>query len=64
MNRIIQLGFIPKTENGGDMKKHQSNIVYSINGVAPCVAASFCVKQPPTMIVVKEKTYEKQIRNS
>lgn len=52
-NRIIQLGYIPKTENGGDGKKHESNIVYSIRGISPCVAASFSIKQPPTMIIIR-----------
>lgn len=51
MNKIIELGFIPKVENG-DGKKHQSNIVYSITGLSPCIAASWCVKQPPAMIIV------------
>lgn len=53
MNEIIQLGFIPKTENGGDGKKHQSNIVYSIDGVSPTVCAMWMVKQPVGMIVVR-----------
>lgn len=53
-NKIIELGYIPKTENGGDGKPHQSNLVYSINGISPCVAASWCVKQPAGMIIVDD----------
>lgn len=53
-NKIIKIGFIPKTENGGDGKPHESNLVYSVNGVAPCCAASFGYKQPAPMIIIKE----------
>ena len=49
-NRVIELGFIDKGTG-----KHQSNVVYSIGGVAPCVMAMFSVKQPPTMIVVRSE---------
>lgn len=47
LNKILELGFIDKGTG-----KHQSNVVYSINGIAPCVTADFCVKQPPTMVIV------------
>ena len=48
MNKIIKVGFIEKGTG-----KHQSNIVYSINGIAPTVCAAFCVKQPPTMVLIE-----------
>lgn len=37
MKNIVELGFIPKKVGGG---KHQSNIVYSIMGLAPTICAS------------------------
>ena len=48
--RVIELGFIDKGTG-----KHQSNVVYSIEAIAPCVVAMFGVKQPPTMIVVRSE---------
>ena len=50
LSKIIEVGFIEKGTG-----KHQSNIVYSTNGIAPTVCAAFCVKQPPTE-VVQEKS--------
>ena len=44
------MGFIDKGTG-----KHQSNIVYSTNGIALTVCAAFCVKQPPTMVLVNER---------
>ena len=49
-NRIIEIGFIEKGTG-----KHQSNIVYSANGIAPTVCAAFSIKQPPTMVLVDEE---------
>jgi len=49
-NKIVEVGFLDKGTG-----KHQSNIVYSIEGIAPTVCAAFCVKQPPTMVLVDEK---------
>lgn len=48
--KIVEVGFIDKGTG-----KHQSNIVYSTNGIAPTVCAAFCVKQPPTMVLVNER---------
>ena len=50
MSKIIEVGFINKGTG-----KHQSNIVYSANGIAPTVCASFCIKQPPTMVLISQK---------
>lgn len=50
MNRVIELGIIDKGTG-----KHQSNVVFSVNGIAPTICASYGVKQPPAMIVVGEK---------
>ena len=48
--KIIEVGFLDKGTG-----KHQSNIVYSIEGIAPTVCAAFCIKQPPTMVLVDER---------
>ena len=45
-----QLGHLEKGTG-----KHQSNIVYDINGTSPCICAGMGVKQQPTMIVEEEK---------
>lgn len=45
-----EIGYIDKGTG-----KHQSNIVYSKYGLAPCVTAMFGVKQPPTMFIEKVK---------
>lgn len=50
LSKIIEVGFIEKGTG-----KHQSNIVYSVNGIAPTVCAAFSVKQPPTMVLVNER---------
>lgn len=49
-NKIIEVGYIDKGTG-----KHQSNIVYSIEGIAPTVCASFSIKQPPTMVLINEQ---------
>lgn len=43
---IEKLGFIEKGTG-----EHQSNLVYSPDGLAPCVMAGFGVKMQPTMTV-------------
>lgn len=50
MNKIIVVGFIDKGTGA-----HQSNLVYSPNGLAPTVCASFCVKQPPPYLLIRKK---------
>lgn len=50
MNKIMELGFIDKGTG-----KHQSNIVYSTDGVSPTVCAMWWVKQPPAYVVVKDE---------
>ena len=50
LSKIIEVGFIEK-----GIGKHQSNIVYSVNGIAPTVCAAFSIKQPPTMVLVNER---------
>lgn len=40
-NKIIECGFIDKGTG-----KHQSNVVYSVKGIAPTVCAMWMVKQP------------------
>ncbi len=48
-NEIKIVGFIDKGTGA-----HQSNLVYSTDGIAPCVCAMFSIKQPPTMILEVE----------
>lgn len=50
IEEVSKLGFIDKGTG-----EHESNIVYDNKGVAPCVTASFGVKQPPTMHIEVEK---------
>ena len=59
MNEIIEVGFIDKGTG-----KHQSNIIYSANGVAPTVCASFCIKQPPTMVLVNERILRNNLQEN
>lgn len=47
---VVQLGFINKGTG-----KHQSNIVYFKRGCSPTICASYGVKQPPAMILVRRK---------
>lgn len=49
-NKIIKVGWLEKGTGA-----HMSNIVYSIEGIAPTVMAMFSIKQPPTMILINEK---------
>lgn len=56
-NKIIEVGFIDKGTG-----KHQSNVVYSIQGIAPTVCAMFCIKQPPTMILINDNNHAKENR--
>lgn len=54
-NKIVEVGCLEKGTG-----KHQSNIVYSINGVAPTVCAMFCIKQPPTMVLIEVNNERKK----
>ena len=56
-NMVLELGYIEKGTG-----KHQSNVVYSEDGLSPTKCASYGVKQPPTMhIEVKQATKEGSI---
>lgn len=50
MTEVIELGYIEKGTG-----KHQSNVVYSTDGLAPTICASYGIKQPPAMIIVVEQ---------
>lgn len=51
-NMVCEIGYIDKGTG-----KHQSNIVYSEDGISPCISASYGYKQPPAMFVeVKQAT--------
>ena len=56
---IIEVGFIEKGTG-----KHQSNIVYSSEGIAPTVCASFCIKQPPTMVLINERILRSNLQEN
>lgn len=58
-NKIIEIGFIEKGTG-----KHQSNIVYSVNGIAPTVCAAFSIKQPPTMVLVNERILRSDLQEN
>jgi len=49
-DKIIVLGFLDKGTGA-----HMSNMVYSKNGISPCVMASLGVKQPGIFFVVEDK---------
>lgn len=53
MKNIIELGFIPKQSGG----KHQSNIVYSIKGLAPTICATIGDKYYCNIVVYKKPKY-------
>ena len=56
-NMVLELGYIEKGTGN-----HQSNVVYSEDGLSPTICASYGVKQPPTMhIEVKQATKEGSI---
>lgn len=50
VKRIVEVGYLEKGTG-----KHQSNIVYSIKGIAPTLTASLGVKQSGVMILVVEE---------
>lgn len=54
MSNIIELGFIPKGNNGG---KHQSNVVYSIMGISPTICATIGDKYYCNIVVYKQPKY-------
>ena len=59
-NKILVLGFLDKGTGA-----HMSNLVYSKNGISPCIMACLGVKQPGIFFVVKKnenKKYTGQIR--
>lgn len=53
-NEIIEIGFLEKGTG-----KHQSNIVYSIEGISPTVCAMWMVKQPPGMVLIRSNNGKK-----
>lgn len=56
-NMVLELGYIEKGTG-----KHQSNVVYSEDGLSPTICASYGVKQPHAMhIEVKQATKEGSI---
>lgn len=56
-NMVLEVGHIEKGTG-----KHQSNVVYSEDGLSPTICASYGVKQPPAMHVeVRQATKEGSI---
>jgi len=56
-DKIIVLGFLDKGTGA-----HMSNMVYSKNGISPCVMASLGVKQPGIFFVVEDKNGSSEVQ--
>ena len=57
MKKAIEIGYIEKGTG-----KHQSNVVYSLDGLCPTIPASTGVKEPPKMFL--EEVSNEQLFNA
>ena len=50
LNKVLSLSYIEKGTG-----KHQSNSVFSIEGLSPCIMAGLGTKMPGLFIIVEDK---------